>query len=67
MKTDIRKIKDIRMWYNDVILVTKDFRGKPESKKVLDLSHKELYNLFMDVYELGRQDKISEVKEVLKL
>ena len=67
MKTDIKKIKDIRMWYTDVILVTKDCRGKPESKKILDLSSIELYDLFMDVYRLGKQDKLSEIKKVLKL
>jgi len=67
MKTDIKKIKDIRVWYNDVILVTKDFRGKPESKKILDLSYEELYDLFMDVYKLGKQDKLSEIKKALKL
>lgn len=67
MRTDIRSIDDIKKWYDEVILVTKNYRSQTESKKVLDFSSKELYDLFMDVYELGRQDKLEEIKRTLKI
>lgn len=67
MRTDIRSIDDIKTWYDEVILVTKNHRSQTESKKVLDFSSKELYDLFMDVYELGRQDKLKEIKRTLKI
>ena len=67
MRTDLRSIDDIKTWYDEVILVTKNYRSQTESKKVLDFSSKELYDLFMDVYELGRQDKLEEIKRTLKI
>lgn len=67
MKTDIRSIDDIRSWYGEIILVTKNFRSQTESRKINDLSSDELFNLFRDVYELGRQDKLNEIKRTLKI
>ena len=67
MKTDIRDISDIKIWYDEVILVTQNFRSQTESKKVVDITSNMLYDLFMDVYELGRRDKLNEIKKTLKI
>ncbi len=61
--TQIRPIPAI----DGLIIETKDMRGKPESINVLDLNGTDLYNLFSEVYDLGKRDAQDEIKRSLGL
>lgn len=61
--TQLRPIPSL----NGLIIETKDMRGKPETINVLDLNGTDLYNLFSEVYDLGKRDAQDAIKRSLGL
>lgn len=61
--TDLRPVPN----HNQLNIIGRDHHGKETVFNVLDLDAANLYNLFNEVYNLGRTDKANEIRKALEL
>lgn len=65
---NIRKIEDVRYNPNHGLIIDSvDFRGKKESHNLLDLDQQTIYNIINQIYELGKEDKKTEIWRAINL
>lgn len=64
---NVKHITDFKVTTESLNLESKDMRGKPNTVNVLDLNATNLYNLILEVYDLGREHKLHEIKRSLEI